>query len=65
MRIELSRTDKITLLKALQSGYLDTDDLQGLTERTLKIEVVQAKEEILRLEELEQRLKQQFGYTED
>lgn len=64
MKIELSRADKVTLLKALQVGYLETDDLQGLTSQNLKIEVVQAKEEIARLEELAAQLAK-CGYVEE
>lgn len=58
MRVELDRAAKIALLKAIKAGYLETDDIAGIPTQNIKVEVVNAKDEIKRLEEL----KKELGY---
>lgn len=64
MRIKLERADRVALLQALKSGYLETDSIKSMPSNRLKIEVVESKDEIRRLEALTEELKQ-YGYDAD
>lgn len=61
MRIKLDRASRVALLKALKTGYLETDDVSGMPSEKLTVEVVEAKDEIKRLEELNDELRRR-GY---
>jgi len=63
-RIKLERADRLALLQSLKSGYLETDSIKSMPSSKLKIEVVESKDEIRRLEELNEELKQR-GYDAD